>query len=286
MSRNSAVASSPPVVGTNRDCDLQLCTNGGTLNVGEPFSNARNLRTGLSMSKQDVQVVLSSTTVAVQGGRIVADVTSGLGNGAMICYGIPVCTDHTLGAFSPSAYELRRGVTVISSTMFAPTSEAPNNDVGMMAVIGGGSLAELLPVDASAGNGKSGFGIWMLSGGGWFWGMKSQTDAAGDLTEAIALPQGTVVTKPRQAQMRVYDQGPGLPNAHTNARVELWWQGLKFLTRYWTNPTGVTTPVLPVLDAVQGAAIYPQIRNTSTGPAHAYFGDFSLIHGPVNEGTI
>jgi hypothetical protein len=284
MSRNSAVASSPPVTGTTRDCDLVIDTTTGIREAGTAYSTVRNLRTGVSGSgNQNIGLVKSGIAVAIKFGYPVAAVSSGLGNGAAIQYGIGIQTDITNAGFFPAAFSLRRGVTRIISTMFAEAAVVPNNDVGMQAVIGGATLVELLPV-SGGGAGKIGFGIWMIDGA-WIWATKNAADAAGQLSDKTPLLSNgnpLVVTAPTQAEIRIFDSAGGLPSATHNARVEIWLQSKLFLTRYWTNPDDVDTPVLPPLIA----PVYPQIRNTSTGPANAYFGDFSLIHGPVNEGTL
>lgn len=284
MSNISSVAASPPVTGITRDCDLVLDTNTGAKEIGTAYSIARNLRTSVNGSVNAIGIVQSSVAVAIKNGLPMPAVSSGLGNGAAIQYGIPIYTDHTLAAFHPASYSLRRGVTRIVSTLFADTAETPNNDVGMQAVIGGATLCELLP-NTGATAGKTGFGIWML-GGLWKWATKQPTDPANTLSDTVTLigrTNGNVdCTVPTQVELRIFDAAGGTPSATNNARVEVWIENIKRITRYWTNPTGVSDPVLPPMNF----ALYPQIRNTSTGPAHAYFADFCLIHGPNNAGTL
>jgi len=283
MSNISAVASSPPVTGITRDCDLVLVGSSGSRDIGQPCSQVMNLRTGVQGGVNANTVVQSSATWQLRNGMTVPAVSSGLGNGAAIIYGINVQTDPVLAAANPSAYATRRGVSRVISTMSADTAETPNNDVGMQCVIGGSTLAQLLPV-TGGGAGKVGFGIWML-GGLWKWAMKVAADAANTVSDQVTLQSGGVnldVTAPNLIELRIYDSAGGVASASHNARVEVWVNSILFLTRYWSNPVGIATQALPpMIDP-----FYPQIRNTSTGPAKAYFGDFCLIHGPANEGTL
>lgn len=276
MSNIAAVASSPPSTGITRDVDLTLATNSGTNEIGAAPSTTRELRGALTAGGQTgVGISSVSTLLAAPNGRLVWNVTSGLGNGAMIQYGVPITT---ILPTNKAAYSLRRGVVRVISTLFADSAQTPNNDVGMQIVIGGGTLAQLLANNNVSGPGKSGYGIWMIANK-WVWGIKLVNTAQGVLSEAIDL--GLTVTQENLIEIRTYDAVDTLKPA----KVELYINNVLILTRYWVNPAGVVTPTLPPFSAANGVVIYGQIRNTSTGPANCYFGDFSVIHGPNNEGT-
>jgi hypothetical protein len=277
MSRPQAVASSPPATGITRDCDLTLWSSSGAMEIGAGVGMARAVRSMGDASATGINISSVSTIFGVDKyNRLVADIPSGLGNGTMIQYGIPVTT---LLPLNHAAYGLRRGITRMIATLSSDVAATPNNDVGMQFVIGGGTLAQLYANNNVTGAGKSGFGIWMVAGK-WIWGGKLVNTAQFVLSETVDL--GLDVLEPSAVEVRVYDAVDSLKPA----KVEVWVNNVLFLTRYWVNPAGVVTPVLPPFGAALGAAIYAQIRNTSLGPTHARFGDFSLIHGPNNEGTI
>jgi len=270
-------ATGPAGPGSTKLVYFTLIGSSGTYEVGAGASAVRDMRSAGNGSEHGVGISNLSTLLAFQSGRMSWKVPSGLGNGTMIVYGFPVLTANPTKG---NSFALQRGVVRIICTMYADSFVSPNNDVGMLAIIGGAALTDLTPKNNVTTAGSSGFGV-LMQGSKWKWVIKYSNTGSAVFAEAVDVTwDAASALTPAQVEFRIFEA-----TATDPARCDLMIDSAVILTRYWVNPTGVTTPVLPPMTTTAGA-IYAQIRNTSTGPAGAYFGDFSVIKGPNDAGTL
>lgn len=273
-----ASAASQPGKGTTRAIDLVLDMRAAGIVPGGNITNATFYRrSGLAGPGLTVS---PSPVYCVYNGRAGYRVLSGLGAAAGWDLGLGVCTlQPTFGG----QLATQQQVTIYRTSLAAGSFVSPNNDVGMVIKIcSGTSTGDLIGAPTGSASGQSGFGVMML-GNAWCYVMKLLGQAQNTVTEQVTLVWPTNdPTIPVDCEFRIYDATLALPGS-----VELWIAGVKQLTRYWVNPAGVVTPVLPPFaSGVGGMQLRMAHRNTSTGPAYVEFYDVAVIQGPADAGTI
>lgn len=266
--------------GTTRDVDVSIehnAVNPGTIR----FRGGAQL-TGV--------IINGSAVFGHAAGKRCIDVPSGIGNGLCFGYMFPlqILRPADAGAVNP-----RQGIVRMVSGMLksGATGGAPNSDIGLDVLIGNpGGIADLWTANNSHLSGASGFSVQLDAAAVWKWKIKNPDTVSGLWAEDLALPaavqaQLNSLTTAGIVEFRMYDATFAL-----EAKCELYIDGALILTRYWTNPAGVVTPVLPPMGpngvGVTGNLLTFQMRNTSQGPPHMYFLDPCMIIGANDAGTL
>ncbi len=220
----------------------------------------------------------SSAQVQLWKGKQCIGIPSGLSYGMTCDFGLLVATVRP----QKGAQQLRQHVTRIVVQLSIDEGANPlaniNNDVGLFAKFSDGRF---LINDWTGGSGlyPSYFGCAvMLRPAGWCWVVKQNNDVT--LYDVTPLAWPVNYADWCEVEFRIIDA-----TDTQEASIQLWLNGVKVLTRYWTNPAGVSSYQLPPF-SVKGAQIFSVLRNTSTGPQMLYAGDWSTIVGPNDAGTL
>lgn len=262
--------------GSTRTIDYALNDSaaGAVIDATGLQNAVRNLRSGVV---ENAQLSISTCVWTFSQGRMMVAIKSGLNNGFAWLKGMTVTTQRPP---IPGSLTLRGPrVTRFLVTQAAPFY-IPNADVGTNILISSaGGISDLFTAIGTGPN-KSGFGVQMIQNR-WNFVNKWQGVGSGNFTEAVDLGLGAIGGL-IDTEFRIYDA-----TFQQEARLEVWVAGLLRLTRYWTNPLGVGTPLLPPLNTtLSGAQLFMQHRSTSTAPADVLIADSSIIQGTADSGTL
>lgn len=231
--------------------------------------------------------VNSSSVWGYHSGRRCIVVPSGLGNGwfSQFCLTPTIQKPANKGALALRQNVHRLLVNMACGDLSGVTNA--NSDIGVDCLIGVPSgMSDLRTNNNTHLPGSSGMGVLLMLSGKWAFWVKQPDTPAGQVTEALDLPDDiqTALNSGEwsEVEFRVYDA-----TATVEAKLELWINARKILTRHWV---GGTDPLLPPMGnqgvGVTGSGLVLQLRNTSTGPPSMFFAWPTLISGPADAGTL
>jgi hypothetical protein len=222
-------------------------------------------------------------------GRQALVISSGLGYGWFCSYGLVPLIQRIAnrGALAAIAGVTRLLVSMAVDDMSGVTN--PNSDIGVDVLIGLPSgISDLRTANNTHLAGSSGWAVLFMPSGMWDFVVKQPDTNSGVFSESTPLPDSVQTAlnsgEPSEIEFRVIDA-----TASAEAKMQLWINGVKILTRYWVagqSADALLPPLGTVAAGVTGTVLILQLRNTSTGPPAMYFYRPQLIQGPNDSGTL
>jgi len=267
----------PPPEGGSRWIDYSLDHQSGVAPGTVVGASAMRGRAGTGAITNLITTV-GSPTWATIGGRQAISIPASAGAGVVAAIGSAIATTRLAsGAIGPRMYVYR-----FSSVAQWPSAAAAA-DVGSLikiaSTVGTALSADLTTEGSTTGSGVPGFGV-LQTGVAGVWNWVNKKESVAGFSETVALSNTLSDGAWHTIEHRIYDATNAL-----EARYELWIDNTLILVRYWTNPSGVGSVVLPPLSATAGFQLFATIKNAVSGGVIA-LGEYDIMFGSPDRGTI